>query len=321
MNKLLLSIAVLGITFGLKGQVWNPKGDNITTGNVLAKNLLIHKGGISHDELDQQNETGIYSVQYPGYSEALLDISGISGSTPRFQLKAAYYDRLYFRAARDSEINWDNKGFKEILMYDENGNVGIGTTTPSSNLEILTSFSTPSTYEVMKWTNNTHHNGYNLSLNTVWDGNGINYHFIQKYNSIDYNSLSFSNGNVGIGTTTPGSWKLAVNGKIRTKEVKVDTGWSDFVFYTDYKLPTLVEVENHIKEKGHLKDIPSEKEVAENGIFLGEMNAKLLQKVEELTLYTIAQQKEIENLKKENKGLKSLADRVSKIEKLLETKK
>ena len=112
-----------------------------------------------------------------------------------------------------------------------------------------------------------------------------------------------ANGNVGIGTTNPGSWKLAVNGKIRAKEVKVETGWSDFVFYDDYELPTLEEVEMHIEEKGHLKDIPSEKEVEENGILLGEMNSKLLQKIEELTLYTIQQQKEIEELKSLTKEL------------------
>lgn len=106
-----------------------------------------------------------------------------------------------------------------------------------------------------------------------------------------------SNGNVGIGTTDPGAWKLAVNGKIRAKEVKVETGWADFVFEEKYELPSLTEVEDHIKEKGHLKDIPSAEEVAENGIFLGEMDAKLLQKIEELTLYTIDQQKEIETLR------------------------
>ncbi len=129
------------------------------------------------------------------------------------------------------------------------------------------------------------------------------------------------NGNVGIGTTNPGSWKLAVNGKIRAKEIKVETGWADFVFYDDYELPTLREVETHILQKGHLKDIPSTKEVAENGIFLGEMDSKLLQKIEELTLYTIQQQKEIQNLKEENKELKTLASRLAKVEELLENKK
>ena len=105
-----------------------------------------------------------------------------------------------------------------------------------------------------------------------------------------------ANGNVGIGTITPGAYRLAVNGKIRAKEVKVETGWSDFVFEDDYDLPTLAEVEQFIKVNKHLPEIPSAQEVAENGVNLGEMEAKLLQKIEELTLYIIQQEKRIKQL-------------------------
>ena len=104
--------------------------------------------------------------------------------------------------------------------------------------------------------------------------------------------------------------------KSNLKKVKVTLeGWSDFVFYKDYKLPSLTEVEDHIKEKGHLKDIPSNKEVKKNGIFLGEMNAKLLQKIEELTLYTIQQEKEINYLKGMNSKLLELQKRLENLEK------
>ncbi|MGY5351844.1 hypothetical protein ACXGQW_04655 [Wenyingzhuangia sp. IMCC45533] len=122
------------------------------------------------------------------------------------------------------------------------------------------------------------------------------------------NGINYSRGNVGIGTTNPDGWKLAVNGRVRAKEIKVETDWSDFVFHDDYQLPTIQEVENHIKQEGHLKDIPSAKEVEENGVFLGEMNSKLLQKIEELTLYTIQQQKEIESLKEEKKQIRLLQE-------------
>lgn len=101
-----------------------------------------------------------------------------------------------------------------------------------------------------------------------------------------------STGNIGIGVINPQN-KLDVDGVIRATEVKVETGWADFVFAKDYKLPTLQEVENHIKEHNHLPDIPSEVEVKENGVSLGEMQAKLLQKIEELTLYVIEQDKMI----------------------------
>ncbi len=129
-----------------------------------------------------------------------------------------------------------------------------------------------------------------------------------------------SNGHVGIGTTTNHpDFELSVNGKVQAKEIKVHTGWSDFVFYDDYKLPTLKEVETHIQEKGHLKDIPSAAVVAKEGIFLGEMNSKLLQKIEELTLYTIAQEKKISTLEEnKNAEVKELTSQLLKLAKRLE---
>jgi len=105
-----------------------------------------------------------------------------------------------------------------------------------------------------------------------------------------------NNGNVGIGTLYPDE-KLSVKGKIRAQEVKVETAnWPDFVFAKDYKLPSLQETEKHILAKGHLPGIPSAAEVAKDGIELGEMNKKLLQKIEELTLYLIEKNKKIEAL-------------------------
>ncbi|MDR1716809.1 MAG: hypothetical protein LBS20_13305 [Prevotella sp.] len=105
------------------------------------------------------------------------------------------------------------------------------------------------------------------------------------------------NGKIGVGVSFPKS-ELDINGTIRAKEVKIEaTGWSDFVFAKDYKLPALSDVETHIKEYRHLPDMPSESDVLENGISMGEMQAKLLQKIEELTLYVIELEKEIKSLK------------------------
>ncbi len=122
----------------------------------------------------------------------------------------------------------------------------------------------------------------------------------QEYNRI--RMVINGEGNVGIGTLDPGSWKLAVNGNIRAKEIKVETGWSDFVFDPDYDLPSLKEVENYIKQHGHLKDIPSQKEVEKNGVNLGEINSKLLQKIEELTLYIIQLNNKINELEKNQRN-------------------
>lgn len=111
-----------------------------------------------------------------------------------------------------------------------------------------------------------------------------------------------ANGNLGIGTTNPGTYKLAVEGTVgvRKLEVKLDS-WADYVFHPQYQLPALNEVEKYIAQHHHLPAIPSEKQVIEKGIDVGEMNKLLLQKVEELTLYLIDQQKRIEVLEQARK--------------------
>ncbi|MNQ86086.1 hypothetical protein D3C85_1012700 [compost metagenome] len=140
---------------------------------------------------------------------------------------------------------------------------------------------------------------------------------LSSYSTGYNNELFLIDGKVGIGTISPTN-KLDVNGTIHSKEVKVDMiGWSDFVFKKDYNLPTLAQVEKYISEKGHLENIPSEEEVLKNGINLGEMNARLLQKIEELTLYTIQQSKEIQDLKEKNKSFELLSERIDIIEQKL----
>lgn len=107
-----------------------------------------------------------------------------------------------------------------------------------------------------------------------------------------------TSGNIGIGVTDTKGYKLAVAGNMIVESIKVQLqgSWPDFVFAKDYKLSTLQETEKHIKEKGHLPGIPSAAEVKANGIDLGEMNARLLQKIEELTLYLIGVKKEVATL-------------------------
>lgn len=126
------------------------------------------------------------------------------------------------------------------------------------------------------------------------------------------------NGDVGIGTRTPDS-KLAVNGDIHAQEVKVDlVGWPDYVFTKDYPLPTLEEVEQHIYKKGHLINMPSAEEVEENGVQLGEMNKLLLEKIEELTLYTLEQEKAIRQLQELQKQHEQLLTKVHTLEAMLQ---
>ncbi len=113
------------------------------------------------------------------------------------------------------------------------------------------------------------------------------------------NNLHYFSGNVGIKTPTPRDYELAVNGKIRAKEIKVETAnWPDYVFKPDYKLNTLPELETFIKANGHLPEVPAAAQIEKEGVALGELNKILLKKIEELTLHLIEKDKEVKDLKK-----------------------
>ncbi|MEO9483632.1 MAG: hypothetical protein ABJG47_09315 [Ekhidna sp.] len=178
------------------------------------------------------------------------------------------------------------------VLYCNNGKVGIGTTTPTETITL----SDVSANQL----------GLIQSAGKSWQFRaGSSGSLIFKDDGVEKMRIN-SSGSLGIGTTSTGSHKLAVEGSVGAREVKVEaTGWSDFVFEKDYNLRSLEEVEQHINENGHLPEIPSEVEVMANGINLGEMNAKLLQKIEELTLYLIEQNKEINALKEKVESFES----------------
>jgi len=109
--------------------------------------------------------------------------------------------------------------------------------------------------------------------------------------SLEVASNLYVTGNVGLGTSNPTN-ELAVNGTIKCKEIIVTTnGWADFVFEPDYELMPLADLEKFIEANGRLPDIPSAEDVASGGVKMGEMQAKMLQKIEELTLHVIALKK------------------------------
>jgi len=241
----------------------------------------------------------------------------------------------------------------ERMRLSADGKLGLGTATPvdrftvvSTTPEISLRGAAPNQFEGGRIRfgeySNTIDQGAYIHYNASDNIFNIGVHHSSNGDDIasDYNAVSIirSTGNVGIGTQAPGSYKLAVSGTIRAKEIKVEADWADFVFEDDYQLRDLAELEIFIQENGHLPEIPSEKEVEKEGISLGEINSKLLQKIEELTLYAIqlknenevlvsnqkqqmqflnAQKEEIDNQKMKLNKLESLEERLKAIEKVL----
>ncbi len=183
--------------------------------------------------------------------------------------------------------------YVNLMTLMGSGNVGIGTTSPQVSFETAGSMRIDG--------NQAPSTGSGLEL--AYASNTSYVQSIQRspfaWQPIQFNasSFSFGVGNVGIGTTAP-QYKLAVNGTIGTKEVVVtNTGWADYVFKSGYRLRKLDEVGAYIRQHGRLPGIPSAKEVQEKGVGLGEMQVKLLAKIEELTLHMIEMEQQNRELR------------------------
>ncbi|KXX71239.1 hypothetical protein [Flammeovirga sp. SJP92] len=201
------------------------------------------------------------------------------------------------------------------------GKVGIGTNAPKSQLFVKQSGETNtsglSIQDLATRTINIY--GEGPSGRQVISTTGTNNPLAFILNGTEAMRMDYR-GHVGIGTTNLSDFKLSVKGKIRAEEVKVYTGWADYVFEEDYHLKSLSEVEAHIKEYKHLPDVPSAKEVEENGVNVGETEAMLLRKIEELTLYTIEQQKLIEEQNEKISKLEKLQSEIETIKELIKNK-
>jgi len=209
----------------------------------------------------------------------------------------------------------------ERMRIDWNGNVGIGTASPGAKLHVQADANTSGAPDNAQFyiTGKTA-SGKRLSLayNT-----SSNYGEIQSqayaggYTALNLNP---NGGNVLIGKTSeqPGAnYKLDIGGSARADKIVVNTSGADFVFDKKYLLPKLSDVKAYIDEHQHLPEIPSAKEMQANGMSVGEINTKLLQKVEELTLYAIEQQKRIDQLEHQQTKSEQQDARIAVLEKAL----
>lgn len=208
-------------------------------------------------------------------------------------------------------------GVEEIMFYLKhdgqmfiNGNVGIGTNTPKGKIHI--GDDSGSGVEIDNRISNV---ASQIPAQIFWAESSPSTQagdLILAPRTDISTSIAFytNNGsNINERLRIAGNGNMVLHGKFEAKEVKVtSTPTADFVFEKEYDLPKLEEVEKHIKDKKHLPEIASAKEMEKNGVNVGEFQIQLLQKIEELTLYSIEQ----------NKKLKLQSEKVEKLEKLVE---
>jgi hypothetical protein len=320
MKKILSGIAFTLLYLSAKSQpvLWNTDANNYSTGNLgIGIQTSISKLHVAVNE---------NTLAWPVTINNQLNSGTLSGYGVGIKLKHSWNHETYKWGgiASIQEDPWANKSGlalyaneQERLRIRSNGNVGIGTDVPTHTLDVRgtgvfkdgniidIAISNPKGKNGIAFSPNTYNNYSRFDLINYDHSNVSNRYFQLSFNDDASGLIVKKGGSIGIGTIATGNHKLAVEGTIGAREVKVETTtWPDYVFSDDYELRSLEEVRQHIDQNGHLPEIPTEADVVANGILLGEMNAKLLQKIEELTLYVIDINEQVQKLKEENHSLK-----------------
>jgi hypothetical protein len=313
-----------GTTFRIES--WRGSGQN---GGTLADFVTIDDG-TRKSRFFINNNTGYIGV---GTTSPLnkFEVTDVVG-TPTLGLRGQWDAKLNFEASDGSNrftlwsdtdpnvandvLHFNVNSHADALALKGNGFVGIGTASPvNGQFEIKGIQDNPLIYvrqeknsggssDLIFLEDDRGYGGANMGTTLKiesWRGSGQNGGTLVNFTTIDDGVrksrliIDNNSGNVGIGTDDTKGNKLGVNGTIIANEITVKVyPWSDYVFADDYKLPSLSETENYIKQNKHLPDVPSATEVEQNGVKVGEMEAILLKKIEELTLLMIEQGKQIQ---------------------------
>jgi hypothetical protein len=340
------------VEFGSSDNTFMSIGNNVGIGtiNPQAKLDILKTATTNGNDViacfqRTSSETGGSGIVRIGiHNTADLEInSGYSNAGHRF---GSYFDFNIVNNKLGGDfgaINLATNGATRMVI-NPNGNIGIGTTTPNAKLDIqgklhvggeiygskVLTFQDDARFEVSSTAipslSNTSFSMPQYGIATP-NTTGAADLWLAGYNAIRMFTAGNVNpvvnilysGNVGIGTQNPDQ-KLTVKGKIHAEEIIVDLAVpADYVFKPNYKLMPLHQVEQFVKKNSHLPEIPSASEITKNGLSMGEMQNKLLQKVEELTLYAIQQNKEIVEQRKDRKELEvKLAKQESQYNALLE---
>ena len=309
MKQLFIAIATLASTMSFCQNVFQTTG-NVGIGTLSPSEKLEVNGNLkinSNNKLYWDWDGSYISRQQIGSGQILRFVNSNSVDTSNPLGGFDFANNQGLSAVRMTDlrvgINMSNDMSKPLsILHLRSGN-------DNNDNGILLHNSAP-------WANrfsitNTSYDSYPIfSINDVTTTSGDNLNIKQISSKNDVKQVArfaiIANGNIGIGSITPDE-KLTVKGKIHAEEVRVDLLVpADYVFekyYTgssnlksDYIMPTLAEIEKFTKENNHLPNVPSAQEIKDKGLQLGEMSNAMLQKIEELTLYIIEQNKRIEIL-------------------------
>jgi hypothetical protein len=280
----------------------------ITGSSVFSQNVGIG----TPTPLQKLHVKGIARIDAAGVSSGDAIISMYSGSTNDqsyinfYNSFSAVAPSAYFGYSAPSDYSmWANGS---TIAYLKSEGLGISNTTPLTKLHIIggqdAGFGATSNGYIM--------NGAMTGANLVIDNNEIlarnNGMKADMFIQADSGNLVLcanEQGAVGIGVTAgtsiPAGFLLAVDGKIISEEVKVQLSgnWPDYVFDKKYKLRSFDELRKYISANKHLPNIPAAAEVEKNGIELGDMQKRMMEKIEELTLYVLKLEEEIKEMKKQ----------------------
>jgi len=336
----------------LNAQWTQGTGKITTTNNVgigtttpeakLDVNGIIRSRGLSLLQKEAAMEWRNTFIEYPGHSLVIGSPYNVYGHNvveikPGGSVKGAMFSALdlYQTNSPDNQIK-KVRIISQGKSFFNGGNVGIGTETPQTALDVNGTIQSKGLSliqrETIEGSRKTYieYPGHSLIIGTPIDTYGHNTveikpggsvkgamfsaldlyqtnspdNQIKRVRIISQGKSFFNGGNVGIGTENPDAL-LTVAGLVKAREVKIEvTAGADHVFNSDYDLKPLSEVETFVKENRHLPEIPSEKQMLEDGLSVNEFQIKLLQKIEELTLYVIEQDKKNQTLESEVQSLR-----------------
>ncbi|MCA6473530.1 MAG: hypothetical protein IM548_07950 [Chitinophagaceae bacterium] len=281
--------------YSTDGTGWKFNIGKLQSGTFTPQMTFQDNGNVG---IGTSNPSGQFETYTDGYRR--LAVSYPSSSETRLSLGANAFINQH---ANNEELSFNQQyGSGKITFYTgypnsekmritASGNIGIGTINPQANLSIKSG------------------SNVDAEINSLPEGIDIQ-SFNRTSNSYGYISFKTNAGNesmrilntgqICVGCLVPGTYKMAVDGAMAARSLRITqtAGWADYVFDKKYNLRPLDEVEKFIQENQHLPDLPSATTVAREGIDVADMQAKLLSKIEELTLYVIELKKEVETLKK-----------------------